>query len=99
MNDQNSFSRKIDTWAYGTKSGDKGAIGTYDRNGRHVDRAVWHGINTAVTAVKETATGKVDYAGTKHQAKRCADHVKGVDPYKKQKTEKKWQITLCAVSS
>merc|ERR1712008_155851 len=90
MNDQSSTFRKIDAWAYG-KPGGSGALGSYDSTVRHVDHAAWHGANTVVHAVKETFTnvgtigdGKGwNYPGTNHQAGRFADHLKGIDPYKK----------------
>ena len=90
MNDQSNTFRKIDTWAYG-KPGGSGALGSYDSTARHIDHAAWHGANTVVHAVKETFTNVAtigdgkgwNYPGTAHQAGRCADHVKGIDPYKK----------------
>mmetsp|Transcript_13404 Transcript_13404/g.27028 ORF Transcript_13404/g.27028 Transcript_13404/m.27028 type:complete len:91 (+) Transcript_13404:87-359(+) len=90
MNDQNSLFRKVDRWAYGTPGG-SGALASYDSTARHIDHAAWHSANTVVHAVKETAKniatigdGKgLDYSGTKFQAGRVADHVKGIDPYKK----------------
>jgi len=91
MNDQSSTFRKVDRWAYGSKPGESGALGAYNSPARHVDHAAWHGINTAVHAVKETAVGlgtcnvktgcSFDYSGTKHQADRTASHAKGIDPY------------------
>merc|ERR1712228_1114700 len=84
MDDQSSTFRKVDRWAYGTKPGESGALGAYNSNARHVDHATWHGINTVVHAVKETAVGlgtcnvktgcSFDYSGTKHQADRTASH-------------------------
>eukprot|EP00931_Biecheleriopsis_adriatica_P090939 TRINITY_DN64845_c0_g1_i1.p2 TRINITY_DN64845_c0_g1~~TRINITY_DN64845_c0_g1_i1.p2 ORF type:complete len:103 (+),score=20.39 TRINITY_DN64845_c0_g1_i1:38-310(+) len=90
MDDQNSFFRKVDTWAFGQPGG-SGALRSYDSTARHVTHAGWHGLNTAVHAVKETCTNVAtigdgkgwNYPGTKHQASRCADHAKGIDPYKK----------------
>jgi len=85
MDNQNTTWRKVDRYFWGDDK-NRGKIGDMDSYSRATVHKGWHSLNCAVTAVKETVTGKWDYKGTQYEAGRVAYHNqqqrKGLSPFR-----------------